>query len=63
MPSEKSIIIDVIPNPPKILLFVSIKKSIILLFEVNLETVSSAILNKIKIKDPKTKDSENIITD
>ena len=63
MPRENSIIIDVIPNPPKILLFVSIKKSIILLFEVNLETVSSAILNKIKIKDPKTKDSENIITD
>tara|TARA_B100001113_G_scaffold154496_1_gene126345 strand:- start:340 stop:531 length:192 start_codon:yes stop_codon:yes gene_type:complete len=63
MPSENSIIIDVIPNPPKILLLVSIKKSIILLFEVNLETVSSAILNRIKIKDPKTKDSENIITD
>lgn len=63
MPSENSIIIDVIPNPPKILLLVSIKKSIILLLEVNLETVSSAILNRIKIKDPKTKDSENIITD
>ena len=60
---ENSIIIDVIPNPPKILLLVSIKKSIILLLEVNLETVSSAILNRIKIKDPKTKDSENIITD
>ena len=63
MPSENSIIIDVIPNPPKILLLVSIKKSIILLLEVNLEIVSSAILNRIKIKDPKTKDSENIITD
>lgn len=63
MPREKNIIIDVIPNPPKILLLVFIKKSIILLFEVNLETESSAILNIIKIKDPKTKDSENIITD
>ena len=63
MPRENSIIIDVIPNPPKILLLVFIKKSIILLLEVNLEIVSSAILNRIKIKDPKTKDSENIITD
>lgn len=63
MPRENNIIIDIIPNPPKILLLVFIKKSIILLFEVNLETESSAILNIIKIKDPKTKDSENIITD
>ena len=63
MPRENSIIIDVIPNPPKTLLLVSIKKSITLLFEVNLEIVSSTILNRIKIKDPKTKDSENIITD
>ena len=63
MPRENNIIIDVIPNPSKILLLVFIKKSIILLFEVNLETESSAILNRIKIKDPKTKDSENIITD
>ena len=63
MPRENNIIIDVIPNPPNILLLVFIKKSIILLFEVNLETESSAILNIIKIKDPKTKDSENIITD
>ena len=63
MPRENNIIIDVIPNPPKILLLVFIKKSIILLFEVNLETESSAILIIIKIKDPKTKDSENIITD